>query len=302
MTRTNLWRAIGACACALVLAITPLATGAAITGDPSVDSGWQFAVNSLANGTYARGEGTFSFDIYTSSFSVEAGSSLEISDGGFSWLAGDTILGLGGKFVDITAAEAGWAAFQLNAYSGGGVAVNDDVSGSSRPVGKWAAAGSPLTTSTTAPFQNGNGTSDFSGGAAGNGAMLARITNNRTSVGAGTIHLLDLVQRYDGTGTAVLASGSNPDLLKVARGIYIWSTDFFAAGHIGSWEYLLNVSLLEREFAYSAYPTAGDQAVLSVQRGTNRFTDGLVRIVPEPGTLTLVGLATLVVGRFRCRF
>jgi hypothetical protein len=303
MTVQNLRHATRALACTIVLGIASLTNAATISGDPSADSGWAFGGNSLANGTYARGEGTFSFDIYTANFTVASGSSLEITDGVYSWLAGDEILGLGGKFVNTTAAAAGWPAFIPNPYSGGGVAVNDDVSSSSRPVGKWAVAGSALTTSTTAPFlPTGNGVSDFSGGAAGDGAMLARITVNRDALGAGTVQLLDLVQRYDGTGTANLTSGTTPSLLKVARGIYTWSTGIYAPGAIGSWEYMLNVSLLQRQFSYSAYPEAGDQAVLAVQRSTNRFTDGLVQTVPEPTALALVGLASIgAIGGFRRR-
>jgi hypothetical protein len=294
MTVQNLWHATRALACTLVLGIASLASAATISGDPSTDSGWAFGGNSLANGTYARGEGTFSFDIYTASFTVASGSSLEITDGTFSWLAGDEILGLGGKFVDTTAAAAGWPSFTPNPYnSGDGVVPNDDVSGSSRPVGKWATADSALTTSTIAPFAFGNGNSDFSGGAAGDGAMLARITNNRTSGGAGSVQLLDLVQRYNAAGATLISSDTTPNLLKVARGIYTWSNAIDPGGHIGSWEYLLNVSLLERQFSYTAYPESGDQAVMAVQRSTNRFTDGLVQTVPEPTALALFGLASV---------
>lgn len=276
---------------ALIVCASINARAATISGNP-VNDGWTFGGNSLANGTYIRGEGTFSFDIYSAAFTVAAGSNLEISAGDYSWLPGDQIVGLGGKFVSTTAAAAGWAAFQPNPYSGGGVAVNDDVSGSSRPVAKFGTATSNFTTSTTAPFANGNGNGSLDAGHGGDGAILARITTNRTLSGASQLQLPDRVDRYDASGNLILSTSSSAqveddDLAYVARLMYTWDTN-----HIGTWQYVVNVSLLAREFPYNAYPEPGDQANMAVQRGDNRFTDGLVAtpltdVVPEPASLAI---------------
>jgi hypothetical protein len=268
-------------------------TAATIAGDPSADAGWSLGGNSLANGVYVRGEGTFSFDIYSAAFAVEAGSNLDIADGAFSWLPGDQILGLGGKFVPTNAATAGWPAFIPNPYPSGGVAVNDDVSGSSRPVGKWGTSTSNFSISSTAPFANGDGNGSLDAGHGGDGAILMRITANRGSSTDDMITNLDRVDRYNAAGQLILSTSSSAiveddNLLKVGRMIYKWN-----GTNISSWEYLLNASLLAREFPYGAYPTDGDETILAVQRGDNRFVDGLINdaVVPEPGSLALAGLA-----------
>lgn len=265
---------------------------AAITGNPVAD-GWSFSGNSLANGTYVRGEGTFSFDIYSSAFTVQAGSGLVISDGAYSWLAGDQVLALGGKFVPTTASAAGWSSFSPNPYSGGGVAVNDDVSGSARLVSKFGTSTNTFSTSTTAPFLNGNGNGSIESGQGGDGALLLRTTSNRSAGGAGLIGMLDVATRYDGVGTP---SSLDP---RVGRMAYTWSNAIYSAGAIDTWEIMVNVSLLARVSSYGAYPVAGDDAIMAVQRSTNRYTDGLVTVTPAPGALALAGLGGLVVLRRR---
>ncbi len=285
---------------ALIICSSLSAQAATITGNP-VNDGWTKGGNSLANGTYIRGEGTFSFDIYSAAFTVEAGSNLDIAAGSYSWLPGDQIVGLGGKFVTTDATTAGWSAFQPNPYipsNGDGVAVNDDVSSSSRPVAKFGTSTSNFTPSTTAPFQDGNGNGSLSApdGHGGDGAILARITSNRNSGGAGQLGLPDRVDRYDAVGNLILSTSSSAQVTdanfrNVARLMYTWSNEF-AAGHIGTWQFVINVSLLERVYPYNAYPQPGDQANMSVQRGDNRFTDGLAAIpqaavVPEPASLAI---------------
>lgn len=286
---------------AILFSFVSVLPAAVVTGNPNAD-GWSFEGNSLAKGTYVRGEGTFSFDIYSTSFQVTSGSSFDITDGGYSWLVGDTVLGLGGQFVPTTAAAAGWPSFQPNAYSGGGVAVNDDVSGSSRPVAKFGTESSNFTASTTAPFVNGDGNGAMNLGHGGDGSVLARITQNRGSTDSGLLHLLDRVEVYKGDGT-VLTYGSlstNTTFRKVARFIYIWDA---INGNIASWEILLNVSLLERQVDYAVYPTANDQGIMAVQRSDNRYTDGLVQgaaaaVVPEQQSLAIWAILGLSAGAF----
>ena len=273
---------------------------ATIGGDPSADAGWSLGGNSLANGVYVRGEGTFSFDIYSAAFAVAGGSNLDITAGPagqYSWLPGDQVLGLGGKFVPTDAVTAGWPAFTPNPYvpaNGDGLVVNDDISGSTRPVGKFGAATSNFTVSTTAPFLNGNGNGSQEAGHGGDGGIMMRVVNNVTAGNAGTIRLLDRIDRYDAAGGLPISTSSDAgifeddDFVNVGRMMYQYS-----GGAITSWEYLLNVSLMQREFPYGVYPTAGDEAIMAVQRSNNRFVDGLINdaVVPEPGSLALAGLA-----------
>ncbi len=91
------------------VALTPASLRATpLTGNPSADSSWTFNGNSLNNGTYIRGGGTFSFDIYTNAFTVTAADTGLIAKG---WSVGDTVIGLGGVIVpnDMTAAHTGWS-------------------------------------------------------------------------------------------------------------------------------------------------------------------------------------------------
>jgi hypothetical protein len=292
----TIYRSLTTAAAALLLTcFVQISFALSPTGNPAVDQGWEFGGNSLANGTYVRGEATFSFDIYSASFAVETGSNLEIADGQFSWLPGDQILGLGGVFVNTDATTAGWPAFTPNPYipaNGDGLVVNDDISSSSRPVGKFGTSTSNFTVSTTAPFLNGDGNGSLDAGHGGDGAILMRITQNRGSSTDDVITNLDRIDRYDAAGVLILSTSSSAvveddNLLKVGRMIYKWN-----GSNISSWQYLLNTSLLEREFPYGAYPEAGNQAIMAVQRGDNRFTDGLINTIPEPSSFLLLALSS----------
>ena len=70
---------------------------ASITGNPLTD-GWTSYGNSLASGTYVTGSGNYGYEAFGAGLTVQAGSNLEISAGSLSWLAGDTVLGVGGIF------------------------------------------------------------------------------------------------------------------------------------------------------------------------------------------------------------
>lgn len=275
-----------------VLALGTPAHTAQLTGDPSVDSGWVFAGNSFDQGIYVQGEATFSFDIYSASFNLDATAHSAVINSftgvGLDWLAGDRVLGLGGKFVDNTIADTGWDAndWQWSPYSGGGSAFNDDVSGSSNPQAKFGTGNAAWTTSTTAPlFGNGSGST----GDGGFGAIHMRTTvsfGDRTDAGNSTPDLPDLLRRVDSGGTAVAIDEEFGRLIYIADGSVPQS-----------WQWLLNIDLLEREFNGEPTPLAGDLAIASVQRGTNRFTDSMVSTIPEPASLALLGLGGLLMLR-----
>ncbi|MCC5827984.1 MAG: PEP-CTERM sorting domain-containing protein [Phycisphaeraceae bacterium] len=276
------------------LAFGTAANAASVTGDPSVDSGWILGGNSFDKGVYVQGSGTFSYDIYSASFTLDAvGHSAIINSftgAGLDWLAGDRIVGLGGKFVGNTIANTGWDAgeWEWKPYSGGGEAFNDDVSGSSNPQAKFGTSAATWSPSTVAPL-NGNGSGSTGDGGFGAIHMRTQISfGNRTDAGNGIPDLPDLLRRVDGLGSAVTMDN------EFGRLVYI------ADGQVPeSWQWLLNIDLLERNFAGDPTPLPGDLAIASVQRGTNRFTDGLINVVPEPTSLALLAVGGLVLLRRR---
>ena len=284
---------------AAVCLVAATASATMVTGDPSAD-GWGLAGHSLANGTYVKGVANYGYDAYGAGFSVQAGSNLEIADGSLSWAAGDTILGVGGVFRDITAAEAGWPAFS-------GPGVNSLLPTSAPYSGpklqaKFGNADATWSASTTAP-NGGNGNSSSSSG----GARIQVRTSAYFQ--AGTPHPdqePDAPWTWDGHSGQLLlleedghikwrSDGSDdisPDK-RVARMIWNWDD---TANQVASWQLLLNVSLLDR--LYPTYdgllPDIGDMAIMTVQDNDSDFTDALVTTVPEPATLALLGLGGLL--------
>ncbi len=97
---------------AIVLAVAQ-SSEAAITGNPFSD-GWTSQGNSLSNGVYVRGNANYAFDTYSATVVVD--SALRTASGNV-WSIGDTVIGVGGVFRSITAAEAGWGAFTGNAVN-----------------------------------------------------------------------------------------------------------------------------------------------------------------------------------------
>lgn len=283
---------------AMLMGLFALPTQAAtLTGNPETD-GWTFQGNNLDNGVYVRGQGTFSYDIYTTGFTLDASYHTDLVDS--LWQDGDEIIGMGGVFVDYTAAEANWGAFTTAPYNAGdGVAVNDDISTSARFISKFGTSTSSFSTSSEAPWgTGGNGEGSLSGGFGGDGSILASF-QGATLGGAGTVADAGNVERY-GAGGGV---GVNLTAGRYARYSYTWSNQY-TTGHVGTWEMMLNLSLLERGTSYGLYPELGDDAVQTVQRGTNRFSDGLVTTgnsavvpIPEPATLSLLGFALIAAVR-----
>lgn len=267
------------------------------TGDPAAD-GWSSHGNSLSNGVYSRGGANFGFQIYSAAFTVTPGSMFDITDGAHSWLPGDVVLGVGGVFEDISAGDAGWGSFT------GPVVNNLHTSPMHGPklVAKFGTSDATYSASTTAP---GSGNGQGSTAAGGIGTVFVRSS--------GWFHATDPVQSQDSDTTWL--SGDNQLMLldkpshisregdaapdtRVAR--LMWDYDPMI-GKPRSWQILLNVSLLDRlspGFA-GLTPAPGDLTIVSVQDRDSVYTDAVIRTVPAPGALALLGLAGVCAARRR---
>jgi hypothetical protein len=282
--------------CVLVIVLAGNAAMASpITGNPATD-GWISAGNSLENGVYVNGNANYGFNAYGMGCTIQSGSTLDIADGSFSWLPGDTVLGVGGVFQSITAAEAGWSAF-----SGG--AVNSLLPAGNNPsalklLAKFGTSLATWSTSTTAPGAgNGNGSSSSGGGRVqvrtsgwfGATTLTAGQTEPWTWAGnSGQLLVLDKTDHIEWDGIS-----PDPQPSKYAARM-IWNYDA-GVGHVSSWELLLDTSLLNRLLPGHLLPSIGDMAILTVQNGDNNYTNALVTVapVPEPGTLALLVTAGL---------
>ena len=270
---------------------------AAVTGNPLAD-GWTSGGNSLSNGVYVRDPANYGFETYAGLLAVSSGSNLEISDGANSWLVGDTVLGVGGRFANITASEAGWTAFTGNL-------VNSILGEDTKFVAKFGTSLASFAPSTIAPAAGtGLGSMGTNGG---NGAVQVRTsgwfygythlpeTNTTWSGNSGQLMLLDKPTHIVRNGTAA------PDA-DVARLMWIWNP---TAGHVDSWEILLNTSQLRRldPTFLGPDPSGGNKAIASVQRRDGVYTDALVTMpaVPEPSSIIalLGGLGSLLAIRRR---
>jgi len=269
---------------------------AGVTGDPAAD-GWTLVGNSLEKGVYVTGSGNYGYDAYGAGFAVQAGSNLEISDGSLSWLAGDTVVAVGGVFQTITATEAGWTAFSGGSVNG----LLPTVSPYSGPKlqAKFGTADASWYTSTAAPGAgNGVSGSDYGGervqvrtsGYFQTGTPTVGQTEPWTwDLNSGQLLVLDkdthIVWRQGTTDV-------NPEK-EVARMIWIWDN---TAHQVSSWELLLNVSLMDRLYPgfTGLLPAIGDPAIMTVQNhDSGLYTDALVSTtalaaaapVPEPLTM-----------------
>ena len=282
------------------------ASAHAITGDPVAD-GWISGGNSLSNGVYVGGSANYSFETFSAAFTIASGSNLEISDGANSWLAGDNVVAIGGKFESITADIAGWGAF-----SGG--AVNGLLPSGQNPSAlklqaKFGTSLATWTTSTTAP---GSGNGNSSGGSGGGRIQVktsayfgaTELTPGQTEPwtwagNSGELLVLDKDNHIDWAGIA-----PDPQPTKYAARM-IWIFDE-VVGHVTSWELILNTSLLDRLLPGHLLPTAGDKVILTVQQGDNAYTDALVQlssttVVPVPAAAWLFGGALAMLGATRRR-
>ena len=285
---------------AISVAAMTASSHASVTGDPSAD-GWISGGHSLENGVYVTGNANYGFDVYSAGFTVQGGSNLEISDGSLSWLSGDTVVGVGGEFQSITAAEAGWGSISGNA-------VNQLLPTSSPYSGpklqaKFGTANATWFTSTAAPG-GGNGNSSSANG----GGRVQVRTSGFFQTGTPVVGQ-DEPWTWDGNSGQLLVldkpshiAWSDPVDKRVARMIWVWDGTL---NKVASWELLLNVSLMDRlnpSFA-GLLPDIGDKAVLTVQQGDGAFTDALVDIapIPEPASFGLFVIGGMALAARRRR-
>jgi hypothetical protein len=258
-----------------------VAVASQITGNPAAD-GWTSGGNALTKGVYVRGSANYAYDAYGAAITIDSGSNLAIDDGANSWLVGDTVLGAGGHFADITATQAGWTAFTGNAVNVllGGSDLGEDV----KLQAKFSTASGNFSPSTIAP-DAGNGLGSL-GSNGGNGAVQVRTSGwfyaADWSAKSGALQLLDEADHIIRNGT------STPDA-DVARLMWNWDP---INKRVDTWEILLNVSLLDRlnPTFTAGTPAPGNSILMTVQNRDSGYTDALVS-VPEPGTLALLGMA-----------
>ena len=261
-----------------IISTAGAAHAAIISGDPASDPGWSLAGHSLQSGIYVDGSVNYGFDAYTAAFTVQPGSDLEIADAmdpSLSWLVGDTVLGVGGHFRDITAAEAGWGAI-----SGEGVNARLPDTSGPKLQAKFGTSAATWSPSAIAPAGgNGNGSSSNGGGRVQirtsgyfqTGAPHPGQTEPWTLDGnSGQLLVLDKDDHIDWAGASAQPSKYT------ARMAWHWDAGL---GHVTGWELLLNVSLLSRQAPgdfTGLIPAVGDAVIMTVQDGDGPYTNAQI--------------------------
>lgn len=293
-------------------ALLQATTATALTGDPLAD-GWAYSGNSLDQGAYVRGTGNIGFDMYSTQFTVSDSSLFSLtghSGAGFndyyvdpktnsrtwdtdnarSWSVGDTVIGIGGMFSDITATEAGWGAFTGNAVNS-----NIDNEYRLRLQAKIGTDDASWSASTLAP-NAGNGSGSSSDG--GLGSLLVRTSGwhslDTWEDQANTIFGLQDPKHLERDKASTFVG------VDAARVIWTWDA---AHKRPGSWQLLVNLSLVDADapldFA-GLLPDFGNAVIGSVQVNNAAYTDGLMSIggyaagyplaqVPVPAAVWLFG-------------
>jgi hypothetical protein len=287
----GLWRRLPGTILAAGLLLSASIGFADITGNPLSD-GWAANGNSLASGVYANGGGysgavTGQYNYNTYSATLTVGSTMQSVAG---WNNGDTVVAVGGVFVDSNAALlANEAGIKLQA--------------------KFA-------TSSSAWNVLPPGSDSFS--SAGAGGMEVKSSSVISALG------------WDGQNPTPLIADSNPGLPGVINlstsstpivGLtagggevdpggafdnalrFIWTAN---STGLQSWEILLDVSQIPLTGlgVGAKAPASGDQVIMTVQQGNGGVTDALVSsissspggVVPEPASLVVWSLLGLTLG------
>lgn len=284
------------CGIGAALLVVSSASAQIVTGNPFAD-GWSAGGNSMSNGVYIRGGGLFSYEVYATSFQIQAGSNLLTTVGGSTWSQGDQVVGIGGVFTSSPSAEDnGWGSGSSyntsQATAGGGsTSINGNISTSLRMVGKFGSSSTAWSPSTIAPgLGNGEGSSSSGHGGVGSvlyGTSVGEVANFTN----GVLRLPSVGEIYDGTNSVSLDAKYGRIVLQ-------------KGSLVTSWQVMLNITLLDADFGatYSDLVGVGDRHNVSVQRSTNSrlFQDALVADpVPEPATMTILGLGALAALRKR---
>lgn len=235
---------------------------------------------SSATGFYMAGAGntaSYSASVYTTAFSLTAGSTLlgtlGTSDG---WQVGDTIVGLGGVF-----AATGNSSLT---YSGANGTVNLHL------VVKYGAPG--------ATWSASSGTGSLTAG--GEGAVLLGVTPETIGPTTGLVPTAD--------APTYLAAGNAQDTLPggaiEGQVLTLWS-----GNAIVGFEDFMDLNVLDsQESANSLGVPAiqlGDEVMLDLQQGQNAVQDSLYTLpltlqpVPEPSALSLLATAVALLGGTR---
>jgi hypothetical protein len=244
------------------LSITALVTlGLASANAASVDStgnptlgGWNLVGNSLDTGVYVQGNNRYNYDLYWTSFTLDAGSPLL----GTGFQVGDQVIGIGAVLNGYTHTDG--------SYTAGGVPVSD--------LGQLNAKFGTLTPVGTTPLYAADsdglggvadGHGSQSGGNGGTGSVQLAVGSQLASNGLQYVRL-DRTLRHDGTSSAALGSSSDTDYL----GRYVGDV---TSSKLTSFEFFLSNDELLRQ-GYTAIPLgAGFVATVQHVSNFNYFTD-----------------------------